>query len=1013
MNRFNDHADFTWRKSGSAFAWLLSVIAGLALSIGVATAQEEAGEADEEEALELPDVRVTGSRLNRPPSELSGNLIVLDRDDIRASGELTLARVLRQLPQNVNATNETYGSELNNVPNLTGAATVNLRGLGSESTLILVDGRRIGYSGLLGGVTDISTIPLSMVDRIEILLDGASAVYGSDAVGGVVNIITRKDYSGVELDLNYGRPHKSGYDETRASLSAGFSWNGGQMNVGYEQFRDSGLDASKRDSIINANRDDSGLQQRGAPGPQVRLYSWFFDRSCNESRAIVYELNGSILSRDEYAALDETSKASAVCHADITVPLGFMPGDDLDGIEIFGAPRWGERTEAGASLRPEQNHDTVNLAIEQALAGSLRLRGNLRWGNKESSSERGLNSFSNFLHANSPYNPFGIRVTAMAQILNAPPSLFDSDTDELFASVGVDGSFGETWTWQAEFSRSEQEIASQRLNVLDSTTVRNGMNSDGVSDAQIAFIGGISQAECEARRIELGGTRISYSSFFGGQCRVYGAPPDPISPFGDLTSYIAADLRSGSQNEQTQFEALARGELFDAPGGAIAVVIGYDYREDKLDSFSEFHVSGNSCSVISCPYSSAVGNAAFNTSVTRTNHAGFFEGLIPLIGADNAGGAQRLNVTLSGRYDSYSDVEVAYRESQSGEAGTDTPQDPGSEFTYGVGLVYQINDYVRLKASQQTSFVAPQLNQLLQRTRDRSPATSFEQLCLITDQGCRFTNNTWNVAGGNGKLVPETADTLSLISEISPPFLPGVFLRAAWSETEFKDRIAYLGTSSFNVDPNNLPSDIIYLPDEDIYLVDRRWINVAQLDRAGIDYELRYEWEMGANEYSIRLQRSYTNRYNVMVDQAGDKVHDLVTERDDSGPQDARSIAPVPKHQTSMQFTWKNGGLFASIDVQGAAKVSTLVSTTIQDVTVPATHYDLVLGYQFGNDSFFRAPGWLRGWDATLAINNLTNAAADNYRRNPETGDVQQYELNPFFEWTQGRSYRLALRKSF
>ena len=195
--------------------------------MGAATAQEEADEADEEEALELQDVRVTGSRLNRPPTELSGNLIVLDTEDIRASGELTLARVLRQLPQNINATNETYGSSFNTADNKTGAASVNLRGLGSESTLILVDGRRVGYSGILGGVTDISTIPLSMVERIEILLDGASAVYGSDAVGGVVNIITRKDYSGIELDLNYSRPHLSGYDEARASASAGFAWGGG------------------------------------------------------------------------------------------------------------------------------------------------------------------------------------------------------------------------------------------------------------------------------------------------------------------------------------------------------------------------------------------------------------------------------------------------------------------------------------------------------------------------------------------------------------------------------------------------------------------------------------------------------------------------------------------------------------------------------------------------------------------------------------------------------------------
>ena len=102
MINSQDLPGLTWRKSGIAVSRILSMIAGLTLSMNIALAQEEADDADDEEALELQDVRVTGSRLNRPPSELSGNLIVLDREDIRASGELTLARVLRQLPQNVN-----------------------------------------------------------------------------------------------------------------------------------------------------------------------------------------------------------------------------------------------------------------------------------------------------------------------------------------------------------------------------------------------------------------------------------------------------------------------------------------------------------------------------------------------------------------------------------------------------------------------------------------------------------------------------------------------------------------------------------------------------------------------------------------------------------------------------------------------------------------------------------------------------------------------------------------------
>ena len=1010
---------------------------GLALSMNLAMAQEDAdaGE-EEEEALELRDVRVTGSRLNRPPSELSGNLIVLDQDAIRASGELTLARVLRQLPQNVNATNETYGSRFNGATNVTGGSTVNLRGLGSESTLILVDGRRVGYSGIFGGVTDISTIPLSMVDRIEILLDGASAVYGSDAVGGVVNIITRKDYSGVELDLNYGRPHKSGYDETRVNLSTGFAWDSGRANVGFEYFRDSGLDGSERDTIIESTRNDSGSQQRGLPGPQVRLFSFFFDRDfCEAEQAIVYELGGNVISRSEYAALDADSQAMATCHADITVPSGFMPGDDLNGIEIFGPPLWGEDAESGYSLRPEQDHNVINLAVDQALTDSVTAHATVRWGKKKTVSNSGLNTFNATLNENNPHNPFNVpfvpynRFTGMAatsltvsgQILNAPPRLFDSDRDELFTRLGLEGSFGASWTWQAEFSRSEEEVAAQRFNVLDSDTVRNGVDSDGVTESRLATRFGLQADECEAARVSLGGSSVDYLGFsfgrFLGRCTIFGAAPTPINPFGDLSSYVAPGLNSGSQNEQTQFEALARGELFSMPGGSIALVVGYDYREDVLDSFSEFHATGGFCSPISCPgpTGAPAGAEAFNTSISRETQAGFFEGLIPLVGAGNAmSGVQRLNLTFSGRYDSYSNVEVEYRDSQSGEAGTDNPAGPGSEFTYSTGIVYQVNDSVRFKADRQTSFVAPQLNQLLRRTQDRVAATGFGRLRLREPSGRigPYVPNSYVISGANDELTPETAESMTLTAEVTPPFLPGVFLRAAWSDTEFQDRIFLLGGSTI-VERDNLPGHVIYLAEDDIFLIEQRWINVSSLNRTGIDYELRYEWEMGLNDFSIVARRSYTNKYDVVRDPADDLVHSLVTTRDDSGAQRVNLIAPVPKHQTSMQFTWTNGGLFASIDVQGAAKVSTLTSATIERVTEPQTNYDLVVGYEFGNDTFFDAPAWMNGLSTTLTINNLTNAFADNYTRNPQTGEVEEYSINPFFEWTQGRSYRLAIRKSF
>ena len=188
---------------------------------------------------------------------------------------------------------------------------------------------------------------------------------------------------------------------------------------------------------------------------------------------------------------------------------------------------------------------------------------------------------------------------------------------------------------------------------------------------------------------------------------------------------------------------------------------------------------------------------------------------------------------------------------------------------------------------------------------------------------------------------------------------------------------------------------------------------MAQLQRTGVDYELRYDWEMGANDFSILVRRSYTNRFDIQLDPAVPSVQNLVETRDDSGPQDARVIEPVSRHKTNARFTWSNGGLFASIDLEGASRVSTLVLTTSERVTEPATSYDLVIGYQFGQDDLFDAPAWLRGWQTNLTINNLTNAASRNYTLNPETGDRDIFSINPFWEWNHGRSYILNIRKSF
>jgi iron complex outermembrane receptor protein len=201
---------------------------GLAATPLALLAQDDA---DEEEGVELDRVQVTGSRIKRADVEGALPVTVIDRDMIEMSGESNAADLLRNLTFNSQGSYRPQsGSDWG------GSAFINLRGIGSSRTLVLVDGRRMPMAPLQGAAADLSTVPLGSIERIEILSDGASSVYGSDAIGGVVNIITRKDFQGAELMIGQASVDPEGGDReegsivfgassSTSSLTAGLSWN--------------------------------------------------------------------------------------------------------------------------------------------------------------------------------------------------------------------------------------------------------------------------------------------------------------------------------------------------------------------------------------------------------------------------------------------------------------------------------------------------------------------------------------------------------------------------------------------------------------------------------------------------------------------------------------------------------------------------------------------------------------------------------------------------------------------
>lgn len=196
-------------------AMMFGAVSTAALSTSVMAAEEE-----EDQAKKVERIEVTGSRIKRTDMEGSLPVSTIDRADIDMSGQISVSDLLRGTTFNSTGTQRpTSGSSQQ------GVSTVNLRGLGADRTLVLVDGRRLPKSPSSGNNQDLNSIPIGAVERVEILSDGASALYGSDAMGGVVNIITRKDFNGAELTIGAGKPSvpQEGGDRENGSFAFGSS----------------------------------------------------------------------------------------------------------------------------------------------------------------------------------------------------------------------------------------------------------------------------------------------------------------------------------------------------------------------------------------------------------------------------------------------------------------------------------------------------------------------------------------------------------------------------------------------------------------------------------------------------------------------------------------------------------------------------------------------------------------------------------------------------------------------
>lgn len=251
-------------------------------------------QSDEGETIVVTGTHIRGGSPTSP-------LITLTRQQIEQAAPASVEELMRRLPQNVSSgvAQENFAVTGAGADITDHGAGVNLRGLGQRATLVLVNGRRIAPSGT-GSFVDVSLIPVSAIDRVEILTDGASALYGSDAVGGVVNFILREDFEGVEPMLQLGTSTRGGGRQLLAGLSAGGSWTGGRALLSYEYRDEQPILAKDRDFTIN-------LPDNWYLFPREKRHSLYGTARQEITRGLTLNLSGTYAARDTQRSFIDAS----------------------------------------------------------------------------------------------------------------------------------------------------------------------------------------------------------------------------------------------------------------------------------------------------------------------------------------------------------------------------------------------------------------------------------------------------------------------------------------------------------------------------------------------------------------------------------------------------------------------------------------------------------------------------------------------------------------------------------
>ncbi|NGM49376.1 TonB-dependent receptor [Caulobacter sp. 602-2] len=501
---------------------------------------------------ELSEI-VVGSHI-RGVKDGPSPVVVLDRAQLDREGRATVAEALAALPQNFGgtATEQTLRTGADPLgTNASEASGVNLRGLGADATLVLVNGRRLAGTGLRGDFADVSSIPMSAVARIEVLLDGASALYGSDAVGGVVNIVLRDRFDGAETRIMGAAPTRGGATQFQFGHSFGKSWDSGHAMASYEH--------SLRDRLAGRDRRVAGdADLRSLGGSDHRRY---------------YASPGNILRGGVPAYAIAAGQDGAAL-----TPASFLAGQV--NLENFLA---------SYDLMSRQRRDALYLSFAQDVTPSIEFSGEARASRRQFNG-RGSAQYASIVVT--PANPYYVSPTGAGT-----ETIAYSFQRELGGSrdVGTADTLGFSLGGQARLPRGWRLDAYgaygvELLDLMSSGLLHSGRLNEAT--------GRVADDPATSFRTSADG----YFNPFIGQ----GANARPILDF--VTSGWS---RRKTRGETRSLNLKLDGTIIELPAGPLALAVGVQTRTEGLRSGGETFTSGTRASPNAYKDMSRSVNAAF------------------------------------------------------------------------------------------------------------------------------------------------------------------------------------------------------------------------------------------------------------------------------------------------------------------------------------------------------------------------------------------------------------------